>query len=1109
MASLAWVLNDILRARGGRQADWPLYRYRLSAADLEPLGRAVQSARDGDWAQVELAAAVALFAAHRLCREHREGHWRWETALGFEPTLAQREALLEALTAFWKRPLLYSGRGREVLWSLGREGGLPHHLLVDEGDRLGRVLHAAVRDRERLGAGVSTDELVGDHALRLSPRYRVEGMREVLVALVDALVALRKRVAGQADPIAALDRDRTGWRDELPLLFEGDHADRLVVGLLKVPLGRAAESPFAFEVRLVKLGDRYRVVRRITDLPSLMEATTLQAVFGNDLPHHGRLLATSERGRSFSLGELGRVGDGSRFRVRAAARPVDLPLFETLKLRLQGPHNQKFVPVGLVGSEGLSAEEPWVFSEAGDLLGTGSVLARDPVFFGVWLKGWHTTPVQQALGEVERLVGWPVGDLRVWRIEAPTEVLPPDEALPFALTPGAKGGVEVWQLEGRFEPLAVSGTVVLRGRPEVYKRVDDGIRERCSKGLEYARLHEPGEWDALDDSVYGEIWLRVRDGGRVAFRRRVLRVPDDFKVELKPNEVHLQSPTRALRLLAACERQDLEIEHQGKSGQVRVPKGSDAQSELRLRVGLQGVRDFEVDLPNPHFWAGFVGPGGVVADATVAVDRLLDLRAEVRSAGRYAALWLLKARAWHKERGSRVHRPSKQTVRLAELRELDGHRQVLSLAELESDIRLMLAEAEGLDAEVELSLEPIGSGPRPRNATLNVKQYSRVLHVEPHGGQARPVPAFIRLEEADDTPLEVRVRPIGDPAHQGYVAEHVGRGWIWPDEARHDGAWLLTATEKEASEVVPGARPRRVTIRDVAADPARSGSTPLTRAIAECRTERPAALRRVFELLANDAGHDDWFLMDEHLDTLHLWPATTYDVVVQLGKNQPALALATLRRARVGKLTGLPEAFETLPFAWWAVPAADWRKGFEHLGTWIDCLHRERHPEEPAWWLEQRVKACSVLKGVGGLLARIPAFLNPGPFERRTLREKLNEAHNHVLANASRQGWPGLGGDRGLNGLLEAVEMTRTRLENSLPPVERHHKVLERDQLNLNEMRAAPLIAAWITARGCAQSLNLEQLMALRRARAFDPEWFETAWGLAFPHYFAELESKR
>ncbi|MFT4977361.1 MAG: hypothetical protein ACI8S6_003266, partial [Myxococcota bacterium] len=473
LSALEQTLLHILSARGEvGPTSQPLYSYRLSAQEFLDLEAQVLSRlrRDHDLTRRE-AAAVVLYAAERFCQRHLSGAWKWETGLGEDASAPLREAMIDALTEYWRRPLVKDARGaRLLLWSVAREGGLPRALFAEEDGHIAQVLRRALAERELLrGELVTTDELVREQLCRL-PMSLQDGdvVTGLLSELVDALCALRQEVSGLVDspePIPLLDLSEPGWRARLPIRVDDDVAQHLIAGLV-TQAARPSDAPFDITLRLRLRDDRWRVERRLL-APPRVEKTILEASSGADLSPRMELVMLTDEGTSAVAAELRLSGSGTFYRVHPR-RVAEIGLGRRLRLVLRAHGTQHIIDPA--GGEPPGADSPWVFPDhkGADWLGDGSQTSRAEAL----LICWPDDARLEVDGELDRLGPLHADPSRhVGRLRGTLKVYPAGED-EVAYSVGTRSEEEraLYRLSSKhFSRIDGRGSALLRGVPEVYR----------------------------------------------------------------------------------------------------------------------------------------------------------------------------------------------------------------------------------------------------------------------------------------------------------------------------------------------------------------------------------------------------------------------------------------------------------------------------------------------------------------------------------------------------------------------------------------------------------------------------------------------------------------
>lgn len=1100
MSAIRQVLRQILERRGLTYPDGrALYAYRLNAAELSILEDAVRSRLrfGGSWSRHD-AAGICLMAAERFCRAHAGGPWKWETAgLAPDEVHGQRDILADAIRNTWRRELIRTTSGRRFILTLAREGGLPRRLLADNQSIIGHLLRAALTDRESLPTSVRTYELVGEHMAQLPASLRTDDVVQGLLSdLVDAVHKLRRsvpEVVEAEDPLSVLNARLPNWRYDLPLNMEDERASRLVSGLVAQLSVPSNSAPFDFAVRLLQSRQGWRIDRQLR-LPQRVEADSLSRHFGivGDLPGRTQLLLRTSDGLSAGVADLRLSGTAEVVRVHSLRRPT-IPPHARAWFELVAASTRKW-ECHPAGGEALG-DGPWVFPDRDDAdwLGEGSLQTRADTV-RVALPSGATLRVEGELQHLGSLGA--AGELRkvvqlrgtLW---VTTSGMADDAA--FRIRTARPGGRESYHIEATcFTQLGSWGSEVMHGQPRAYalsSQTSDANapsvrRDIAEEAIQMTRVGDIRGWSSPRPDLLGDLWVRVVEDGVLRLQRRVLRVPEGFHAEVTPLPGQGSGRVR----LQGIGLDQVEVErveglvakkHKEANGiRIDINCSEEAPVRVRLRLDFSNTPAFWVQVPFPARSLSIVGLDGTAVAPTdlVAVDRLLGLRAQATDPD-YRARFMLLGRAG--DMGWTV---------LHELRNEQSGWHSLPLVEVEDRLRLMLARAGHMDTEVKLALERLGGRRTP--VLLRVAQYPRKL--EPVRSVPLQVPLGLRLGQDDhETALRVELRPIGRPAAPAFLAEPYEDGWRWPTAAGQ-GKWLATCWEQDAGEPTVGARPLLITIIDDGVEPSVT-AVPETLAAAldePDQESRVESLTQVFNKMAGNADHPCWNLLQEHIDTLGTLPAPTFDVVVTLARHPDAVALAAIKQAATARLRGFATAMESLPFAWWLVPFSSWKRAlFAHQRSVVGLAERfdfiDANKE-----LHRMVKELMAQGGALETAARwLDHLLTPDSSVWAFLGDAAPTSLTAVYASFVRESvdrtWPSFTQPDAPCSWLHNLEFSKRDFEDlCVATFNGTHR----------DVVAAPVVAAWAAVRGAP--LSAEQLIELRRLRAFEPEWFDYAWSM-------------
>lgn len=186
---------------------------------------------------MEAAADFVRWAAEYYRRNYEGGVLSWNfltdaLALSLEQDVL-RGLTREGLRRHGRGQLLTSSHGTQYLASLAAEGGIPVHLLAQEGGYR-QALLGLVSDMDRFGAACPQEETLGfarSRVARLPMGYRRKEFLEVFVEFAREISVLRQSAPENMPPNeieAWLDRERPGWTENLVLQLDGPAARSLI-----------------------------------------------------------------------------------------------------------------------------------------------------------------------------------------------------------------------------------------------------------------------------------------------------------------------------------------------------------------------------------------------------------------------------------------------------------------------------------------------------------------------------------------------------------------------------------------------------------------------------------------------------------------------------------------------------------------------------------------------------------------------------------------------------------------------------------------------------------------------------------------------------------------
>jgi hypothetical protein len=1064
----------------------PLYAYRIASDEFEDLHTSLRrKLTEHQQLDHPSAAAFCLVAAEYLSRGDGSDWWTWgsvKTFVGFDGADADvRDAVRRGL-AYWKRPLVIGGTGRQFLGTLVCEGGLPLKLVQDEGARLRRFFRELLREHETYPT-MDPVELATRLGLRLPARMQNAIVYELAAQLVRQVAEMRLRKVSAEDAIA--------W--PVPLRLDADVARELLEGLRTAPiLSRKGEVGIVVQT-VVRLGNEQLIQREIV-LPPRVSARWFEEKLGTkQLPIRLDLSVQAADGPRVRVGIAALQGDG--YFVRSVARTVARPESVAGQLLCIGSFGGKdlgsFVPMGGTAL----APTPWIFSDdgtEGTLLSACSYRSRaNSLLVAIPEEGDSDGSVDelgQVLGHRRRLVRLR-GEF-LW-IDGDDEVL---------VTTGQSEDRNVdFELHGRRPPAFIHEADLWLGCPEVVEVPADGgaIRRLGSADLKW-RSRAPGSsWRKLDVTTLGPGQLAVGQG-HAGFRAFVRILPGDLRVNLRCGRngdgvVELRSV--ALIAVGVAAVPCLRALVRSVAGGFDVHLSAEAPSvpaSVVVQLRFLGGAELPIRLPFPAECAAFIGRDGkaLLHGASLSVDELAQLRAVVVTPERLA--WSVDVRAG---RGSE---------HLAYLRTVADGVQQLHLEPLRDSLATVLASHAGLDDEVELRLvrEGVIDGGEPR---LLVRRYDLALRSRNEGDVHR---IEIVRQDAEKLPpatlaaLRAEAVPMDAPDRVTVLLERQEPGvWSTDHPSLSPGAWLVLVLQ---GSYLRG-RPFRITIPGSCVN---APGSELERAIAmgdrDARRERIAD---IFTGMAGDPLSPERDVVRSQLRMVGRCPASTFDVIHGL-ISEPVLAVQFLLEA--GQRQSIVwDGLTELPFDWACIPVRLWLKAIR-----VYVHHLRQCLPDPC------------------LLGSVLKSAAPGVFGKVKLAAFLSCVHEAAFLTIDGVPTPD---DHSLSAMAQhqiPVPFLLQFDENRQALLQRHADdtwwplapPFGDDVVDACRWELAPLIARFRENPGFREPVLLTpmvlamqvlgdapscDLLRLRRIRAFDSDWFDFAYAYALSFLLGRRYAKK
>ncbi len=1040
------------------------------------------------------AGAFCLFAAEQICRHYDGGAWRWSLvfdALGYEAKASERQDWVRTgLMDYWRRPIVHTTSSDRLLGSLICEGGLPLSILADGRERhLRSFFRDVIHDAERLR--VPAGEIVERRLDSLPLTLRNSTVIDLSVLLADAIIALRRQLPAKIDrdPQQLLDEVAPGWRLSVPLRLGHPAVGELLRGLLREPRP-VGLTDSTVEVKTVLVGPPFRVERQAT-LPPRCAVDTLAAALGME--------AEAMRQHTWVTLSL-LASNGERRKIGVARQALDGTCCLLESERDAGIREASAVldSVRLVASVGwreiaraeppgggpLLADAPWVF-EGGErplrFLRRQGALRSSASDVVVLLS-----PVMRLTGSATIRELGTLGDRRVVSISGHAVVVGGDE--PYEIRTDTDDEEEAtFVLSGELRRTGFGGSEYWRGMPRIDLVRANGVRMAVPADAFRVRSVGTSTWQPAR-TRWGALDVRCQHGG-ASYRTRLIALPPDFAVRLDSSTTSIELCSG--ELVAAVHEA---VRHSASKGlcRIQVPASLDKPTvDVELDFGRGTAK---ASIPAPVRRAVFVGRDGP-SRGPVVLDLLGQVRARATSPNA-ADRFELRARVVTKAPGLNGKETLGPWLSLVFLPDAGGARGAweLPLDSVSEHLRDLLAISDHLDARVEVRIVAHGAALSPE-PELVVRRYEGVAY-------------FVRASEGvevalDDAALhnlsaqaldllEFELRPVTAPSMAG------------PKPARGaDGQLRWRVAEAQLADhptwMLLGRIGERVRLRPVVVPlgPPVQPSEGLEGLLLESNmTRRRDGLRELLRAITDDWQRPEWDTVSVFLKTLRSLPATTFDLVAMLPREPAACAAALVR------CTGSDAAVERvwrgldeLPFMWEAMPLSAWRRAAEGFDRWASSVAEKAG-------IDRRALVSMLLQPIVAHGPRLSPLFGAihGVFAR--LVTDCPPATGDMIAAWQQPG-------RGPVGLLDyRVQELLHRHHDDLPPTNLPVRGAGgRDidcmvpcgaQLNaaFQAVIRAPYLAGW--AAGSDTRLDDGSLLSMRRARTFDPTWFEFAHAMAF-----------
>ena len=1125
----AWI-DAFLKERSINRPDArPLYSYRCEDDEFEEMGYILRARAHQPIRRVDVAL-FCLYAAEWWRRNHKGGPWKWDGILndtGWEDiSYTQLYNAVEHGLKYWQREILRIGPKRGFLVTLACEGGLPLHLVNNEGTALRRYLLGVLEEFQLFWSSGYKPEDIAYRASELLPFslqqdivYRLSGQ------LISEIWQLQSIVGNSQSPVRELDRTHPNWREQLPLLVPDNVANTLLSPLLEgaVELARGGVSGLRMRRSLqVRVEDW--VLRAEIVVPTSISDQQLVKLFGGEalnLPSRFELYLRDENKNRSPLAIATQIdhGDQKKYRLETfeiSTRFTDGGCCVSKSLHVMAP-SVSIGPKPLPGGYSLT-DLPWVFvDKSGEhrdlrLIGQGSITTRHSEAFVAVPRNTQPENIEECECEL-------VAEIRdiersVYRVCGSAAFRDSGDSICRIRTAAEAEASPEYQLNGEVLSGATGRELIYRGCPALHAIGTEGqVTQINPEKIEWCI---PGKqqsiWRSLSRECYGEVILRFMDDSTLRYRDRVVIVPKGAQIQLQPSldfkrgQIDLIGFEDVKVDWGSISEDEIHIEKISINGLSRLicETTSEPPSEIFLHLTWPGGRKLGINLPYPSSGGRFISSSGEVFldEETVSLDRLSGIIATGTTTDEQCQYFVS---------GTLLHAQDISPTQRFEVREpltkvIDG-RFELDLSSIQEPLRNLFALSRDLDVCVRLVIEASGSPSGPLRRLI-VSRFDLSLTPDRENDEVRLEDNDLRrLNRERLEQLKVEAVQLWEPNTETSVLKPVSRPlapgrWLFDSESREPGPWMILGKDGDWHRLrpllweVPGNSDQSLLQHF---DSKEGGS--LARAVCiSDKNARATALDRVIDALSEDCDHEDWSQVYAFLRRFRGLPATTLDLTDRFISSPHAAAMALLGVPDRSMFSSVWSLLEDLPFLWSLLPVKNWvmvgkhfesslRRQLEAYSGDVDTLIREtlalffqEAPKRQLGFetLAELIRVCVLKDEIESTQYLRMAILPAG---RDALQKNLQSAQQELLhRHADDDIWP-----------TSDLFSNWFNWAGSLPDEVKNIWHIETLGTHYwSSVINAPAMAA--IAAACGVKVERPLVYDIRRLRSFDEEWFNYAY---------------
>lgn len=1078
-------LKSLLFRHGKVSADGrPLFKYRFNAAEYERAKDLLRAPGKRVLLTPAGCAMFVMFLSEWFRRDRDGGGWEWKRPLAAINLIYDddatgiralrytelRDALVQGLK-WWRRPIPQSSdTGLKYIYAIVRESGFPLAAVRQESG-LKRWIEKSV---DQMFRGASLDAAVRTESTRVgSPELR-RAVWETAAELCQAIFTLKRIVIDSGttmDPVAHLNAHHPNWLLELPLDAGEDDIRLLIEGLMRAKLSEG--GLFQATRILVRSDDGWR---------SKIQLNLTGVVDDRDIPSElTELLVDASRVRIFVRSKVGdassrpvalmervQSADGNAWEARSLVElsEFDLPLHEDLSLVFQVGER----PPGSLNPAGAQAlcEGATVFGETPgrgtrlrlSALSTGSVRSTaDKLFLLIErvLLGqviWSPQSSWTELGEV--------GQHGLVLVEFTGEA-----------TLAEDGFNRVWQT-GMGTQLQSSLRALGRRLPGVQPDVFDGWPQFLCEENQVVITCRPGDlrwrpkghsaWLSADDTEpMGDLEVAFIKDNQICAVSRERVVPAGTRI-LADN-----TAARTLRVLGTGAR--------------------------KCGVQIKGMRLTSNDVENGWTFDLETHQPGALCQISLSWGRerltlrtrdtslrraVLDREGNVCEAREKASVATIVGRALWAQGTERLFLEAVGTgLKFSCVRTASGE---TPLAVFRDDIRSILSLSESPDARVRL--EWLGEP----NWAVEISRFDEDLRQIDWDLPFEQIRNWLRLKSVTHIIVVPVLRPEGAVKVE---IEQIDARDAFPDvliAIAGDGPWIVSANCQDLGTVRPffypahdpgGPRPRL------------DGALLLSQSVS-----RREALARLADDQDGLIAVGSYICGTAQICRRYNLPPTSFDALNALA-GCSKLAVGALAQAdKIEDLHALLELELDLPFIWASTPILLWQQAFLQRLAHLQSTLAEAGVLNPA------IAAKIVLESLAQIATISPALAMHTNTTALKIGQTLTPEERNDVQDAVLPLLDDLHKLQSGDAVELAQAMVRRRIDGAAAPPQLNlptdvctRAIEGKFAPKFDDVLRAPYLAARVATGASAPSLDY--VLACRRARLFDPRYFDETVPLA------------